>query len=402
MRVLLIDVTCKVGSTGKIVYDIYTELNNQGHVAGIAYGRGPQVNEPNIIKFGLDMETAFHALMNRITGIHGSFSFVSTIRLIRFIEKFNPDVIHIHELHGYFVNINMVMNFISKRNIKVIWTFHCEYMYEGKGHVYSDSEDLHWSRKREYPKSLLLDFSKWNVKRYKKSFEKFNDLTIVSPSNWLANRIKKTYLNRFDINVINNGINQEIFKPKDASYLIQKHNLLNKKIILSVAPNLMGEHKGGKRVLELANMLKKTPYHFILIGVKEDEVEQHDNVLMIPRTENQSILADYYSLADIFLTLSVRENFPTTCIESLSCGTPIIGFDTGGTSETAVYPYGVFFEYPNLELIKNYLLRDVDLTKAKFVAEIEKYSKKYSKESMLNSYIQIYLSGDNHESTIFN
>ena len=105
----------------------------------------------------------------------------------------------------------------------------------------------------------------------------------------------------------------------------------------------MGEHKGGKRVLELANMLKDTPYHFILIGVKEDEVEQHDNVLMIPRTENQSILADYYSLADIFLILSVRENFPTTCIESLSCGTPIVGFDTGGTSETAVYPYGKFF-----------------------------------------------------------
>ena len=132
-------------------------------------------------------------------------------------------MIHIHELHGYFVNINMVMNFISKRNIKVIWTFHCEYMYEGKGHVYSDSEDSHWSRKREYPKSWLLDFSKWNVKRYKKeSFEKFNNLTIVSPSNWLANRIKNTYLNRFDIRVINNGINQEIFKPKDASYLIQK------------------------------------------------------------------------------------------------------------------------------------------------------------------------------------
>lgn len=394
MRVLLIDVTCKVGSTGKIVYDLYTELNNQGHVAGIAYGRGPQVNEPNIFKFGLDMETAFHALMNRITGIHGSFSLISTIRLIRFIEKFNPDVIHIHELHGYFVNINMVMNFISKRNIKVIWTFHCEYMYEGKGHVYSDSEDSHWSRKGEYPKSWLLDFSKWNVKRYKKSFGKFNNFTIVSPSNWLANRIKNTYLNRFDIRVINNGINQEIFKPKDASYLIQKHCLFNKKIVLSVAPNLMGEHKGGKRVLELANMLKDTPYHFILIGVKEDEVEKHDNVLMIPRTENQSILADYYSLADIFLILSVRENFPTTCIESLSCGTPIVGFDTGGTSETAVYPYGKFFEYANLNEIKEYLLSDFVMNKETITNSIIDYSKKYSKMNMLDSYIQLYLIGD--------
>lgn len=394
MRILLIDVTCKVGSTGKIVYDLYTELNNQGHVAGIAYGRGPLVNEPNTYKFGIDIETAFHVLMNRITGIHGSFSLLSTLRLINYIEKFKPEVIHIHELHGYFVNINMIMNYISKKDIKVIWTFHCEYMYEGKGHVYSINEDKSWSRKREYPRSWFFDFSKRNVKRYKKSFDRFNKLTIVSPSVWLADRIKKTFLIRFEIKVINNGINQEVFKPKDSTYLIEKYNLLNKKIILSVAPNLMSEHKGGKKVLELAKMLKNSNYYFILIGAKKEEIEYHENILMIPRTENQSVLADYYSLADIFMTLSVRENFPTTCIESLSCGTPVIGFDTGGTSETAIYPYGKFFEYPNLNAIKDYLLSDITLNKNTIANEIIEYSKKYSKINMLESYIQLYLSGD--------
>lgn len=389
MRVLLIDVTCKVGSTGKIVYDLYTELNNQGHVAGIAFGRGPQVNEPNIFKFGLDKETAFHALMNRITGIHGSFSLISTIRLIRFIEKFNPDVIHIHELHGYFVNIVTIMKYIRKKNIKTIWTFHSEYMYEAKGHVYDKKENPGWSRKNEYPQSWIVDFSKISAKRYLKQFSEYQNLTIVTPSIWLKDRVSKTPLNKHQIKVIHNGIDQSIFNPRVSSYIREQYNIGDKKVILSVAPNLMSNHKGGKLAIEIASMLPSSDYYFILIGVNQSSIEENNNILMIPKTNNQNSLADFYSLADLFLITSIRETFPTTCLESLSCGTPVVGFDTGGTSETAPFPFGSYVKYSAIEDLKDLIINQAN-NKRFFSDELLKFAKKYDKKVMLSEYIKIY------------
>ncbi|MCF0127039.1 MAG: glycosyltransferase, partial [Pseudobutyrivibrio sp.] len=132
MRVLLIDVNCKYSSTGKIVYNLCQFLNAHGHEAAVAYGRGEEIDEPGIFKFGIDNETRMHALLARITGYNGRFSPKSTARLLDFIEEFNPDVIHIHELHAYFVNHRELLEYIKSKHIPVVWTFHCEYMYTGK------------------------------------------------------------------------------------------------------------------------------------------------------------------------------------------------------------------------------------------------------------------------------
>jgi glycosyltransferase involved in cell wall biosynthesis len=218
MKILLIDVNCKSGSTGKLVFDLYTELEKSGHIPAIAYGRGKKVIGKNIIKFGYDVETYFHVFMNRITGVHGSFSFFSTLRLIRFIKEFNPDVIHIHELHGYFVNIVSIINFLKKLNKKVIWTFHSEYMYEGKGFIINKNLYPKWKRISEYPKSWFFDFSKWSVNRYKKAISSMSQLKIVTPSVWLKKRTLKTFFKRFPIIVINNGVDQDIFKNYDYDY----------------------------------------------------------------------------------------------------------------------------------------------------------------------------------------
>ena len=390
MRVLLIDVTCKVGSTGKIVYDLYTELNNQGHVAGIAYGRGPIVNETNIYKFGLDLETYFHGAMNRLTGIHGSFSLISTQRLIKFIENFKPDIIHIHELHGYFVNIVSVLKYLKKTKTKTVWTFHCEYMYEAKGYVYSKEENPNWVRKNEYPSSLFFDLSKWSVKRYKKIFDDISNLIIVSPSEWLAQRTRNTYLAKYEIKVINNGINHEVFKIKNFEYLKSQYSFGDKKIILSVAPNIMEERKGGKNILELSKKLPTNKFQFILIGAENPGLKTPENMLLIPKTQNQDMLADYYSYADYFVIPSSRENFPTTCVESLSCGTPVLGFNRGGTSETAPYPYGKFFEYGDIDSISDYLL-NADQNVLASPTDCENYAKqRYSKKTMTSKYIDLY------------
>ena len=175
MRVLLIDVNCKNSSTGKIVYDLYTYLNDHGNIATVCYGRGPKLHEKNIYKFGIDIETYLHAFLARITGYNGCFSYYSTKRLINYIEKFKPDMIHIHELHAYFVNIGTLINYIKKKQIPVVWTFHCEYMYTGKcGHAY-DCENLkvecdNCPMLSKNPKSIFFDRTKEMFNFKKKLF----------------------------------------------------------------------------------------------------------------------------------------------------------------------------------------------------------------------------------------
>ncbi|MDD3382528.1 MAG: glycosyltransferase, partial [Bacilli bacterium] len=224
MKVLLIDVNCKRSSTGKIVYDLYQELNKNNIEASIAYGRGPKIKEKNIYKFGLDLETILHMIMTRITGLTGIYSVISTMRLIRYIKKFKPDVVHIHELHAYFVNLKPLINHLKKNNIKVIHTFHCEFMYTGKcGHAYECEKFktlcFKCPRLKEYPKSFFLDFTKYMYKQKKKLYKDFDNLTIVTPSKWLLDRVKSSFLKDKKMLVINNGIDVNVFKPYETKDL---------------------------------------------------------------------------------------------------------------------------------------------------------------------------------------
>lgn len=393
MRVLLIDVNCKNSSTGKIVYDLYQGLKANGHVAAVCYGRGPLIEEENIYKFGLDWETNIHAGLARLTGLNGCFSPLSTRRLIAFMEKFKPDVVHVHELHAYFVNIAPVITYLKKKKIKVIWTFHCEYMYTGKcGYAYDCDK---WKTTcggcpsvQDYPKSLFFDFTKRMFEKKKALLSDF-DFTIVTPSQWLANRVKQSFLADKPIVVIHNGIdNENVFYPRDTTKLRKQYNFGDKKVILSVAPNIMDERKGGKWVLELSKKEELADCRFVLVGA--DETKQvAQNVLMVKRTTSQDELAQWYSLASCFIICSKRENFPTTCIESFSCGTPVVGFDVGGTKETVPEPYGMFVEYGNLDLLKHILKESLNKNYNRTVIATEAVAL-FSKEKMYRQYIDLY------------
>lgn len=354
MKILLIDVNCKYSSTGKIVYDLFSDLKKEGHEVVICYGRGPLIKEEGILKFGVDIETYFHAFMTRITGLTGVYSPVSTKRLIKFIDAFQPDVVHIHELHAYFVNLKPLMCYLKQKQKKVVWTFHCEFMYTGKcGHAHDcekwKDECNHCPQLRSYPASLFFDFTTKMHKEKKKLFRDFYNITIVTPSIWLADRVKASFLGDKVIRVINNGIDTEgIFYPRPSQYLREKHSLTNEKIVLAVAPNLMSELKGGDWVVEMARAFNGENIKFILIGVDNHDKKFGENIIAMGRISNQVELAAYYSMADIFVICSKKENFPTTCIEALCCGTPIVGFDAGGTKETAGDKYGQFVPYGDL------------------------------------------------------
>ena len=358
MRILLIDVNCKYSSTGKIVYDLYNNLTACGHEAAICYGRGPRIVEGNIYKFGLDWETNLHAVLARTTGYNGCFSYFSTKRVIDYIEQFKPDLIHIHELHAYFVNVVQLIEFIKKKRIPVVWTFHCEYMYTGKcGYAYECTNWLNGCGNckaiKDYPKSLWFDQTMKMLADKKRVLTDYR-FTIVTPSQWLAERTRQTFLKNNKIIVINNGIDtQTIFFPRKRTTKFP--SLEGKKVILSVAPNIMDERKGGKYVLELGEKLKDSNVIFVMIGT--DETKQYsENIYFVERTKNQVELAEWYSMADAFLICSTMENFPTTCLEALSCGTPVIGFNCGGTPETAPFPFGQFVSLGDYESLKKIVL----------------------------------------------
>lgn len=270
-RILLVDVNCKFSSTGKIVYDLMHNLQQDGHEAAVCYGRGELVQEQNIYKFGLDWETRLHALLARITGYNGCFSPLSTRRLIKFIDEYKPDVIHIHELHAYFVNIEPFLDYIKRKNIKVVWTFHCEYMYTGKcGHANDCNRFQNGCGNcpniKGYPKSLMFDKTHEMFEMKKRCLTGIN-LSIVTPSKWLSDRVGLSFLQNVQRNVIHNGINTSIFSPIESQALRDRLGIPPKnKVVLALAPNIMSEDKGGHWVVELAKRMREQDILFVLVG----------------------------------------------------------------------------------------------------------------------------------------
>ncbi len=405
MKILLIDVNCKYSSTGKIVYDLYKRLNADGHEARIAYGRGDVIDEPGIYKFGLDWETKIHAALARITGKNGCYSPKSTARLIDYIKEFKPDLIHIHELHAYFVNHGVLLRFLKEQQIPIVWTFHCEYMYTGKcGFAYEcqgyRSGCGNCPYIREYVSSLKLDRTAKLLAEKKASMEGLNIKSIVTPSKWLADKTKETYLYKYNIQVIHNGIDTDgIFYPRPADPELRRQYGIGEKdkLILAVAPNIMDVRKGGQMVLDLADTMQDT--QFVLVGA--DETKRYsNNVQLIARTKDQDELARWYSEADLFIICSKAENFPTTCIEALCCGTPVVGLDECGTKETAPEPYGTFVKVDiagdadvkyaaTLEALK--AATSTQLERGLTAEDIRKFAvDSYDNRVMYANYLQIY------------
>lgn len=392
MRVLYIDSMCKSGSTGKIVYQLYTQVRAHGDEAAVCYGRGAKLDEENIYKFGLEWETVLHAGLTRLTGLTGCYSALSTGRLLRFIDDFKPDIIHLHEPHAYFVNIRPLFEYIRGHDIPLVYTFHCEFAYTGKCGVSEECEK--WKsgcgncpHLDKYPKTLFFDFTK-KMSSEKRVLLSGMNMTICTPSRWLADRVKKSFLSEYNVQVIPNGIDTALFSPKPFEHLLQRHGLNGEKIVLAVAPKLMSREKGGRDVLKLAERMSGENVKFILIGVDDLTETFPDNVIALGRTENQQELAEYYSMADVFVICSTMENLPTTCLEAVCCHTPVAGYDVGGTAETAPAPLGRFSAAGDVDALKANVLALLDNPPDEKLFDAQRAV--FSPAHMYESYSKIY------------
>lgn len=398
MKVLQINSVCGVGSTGRIATDIHQILIEQGHESYIAYGRGYPNNCDAAIKIGTNIDNYVHVALTRIYDKHGFGSKKATEEFITEIEKLDPDVIHLHNIHGYYINIELLFDYIKMNNKRVIWTLHDCWAFTGHCSHFDYAGCTKWKKgcficpeKTSYPASVFFDNSDLNYLRKRETFTGVKDLIIVTPSKWLAGLVKESFLREYPVVVINNGININIFKPTESSFR-EKHQLKDKFMILGVASN-WGRKKGFDYFIELSSFLDKDEV-IVLVGVSEKQKKElPEKIIGIIRTDSVKELVGIYSAADVFINPTLEDNFPTTNLEALASGTPVITFDTGGSTESLDETCGLIIEKKESTEIKKYIkrYREENLIKAKSCIE---RSKMYNVENQYREYMKLYLGED--------
>jgi putative colanic acid biosynthesis glycosyltransferase len=396
MKIAQIDVNYQSSSTGKIVSDLVSCFRENGHSTLACYGRGESQFVKNVYKISGNTEILFHVFATRLTGFTGCYSPYATTRLIRLLDEYQPDIVHLHDLHGYFLNIEKIVSYLKSKKIPTVWTFHSEFMYTGKcGHAFecdkwqtqcNNCPSLH-----EYPKSWFFDFTKEMFEGKKRMFHDFPRLHLTAPSEWLANRMELSpILGHHSISIIQNGIDVDVFYPRKSNDLFKRLSFAGKFVVVSVGSNLLSDAKGGQWVLELAQ--RNPDISFIMVGVESPPRVAPNNVTIFPQILNQNVLAEYYSMADLLLLTSKKETFSMICAESLACGTPVIGFDSGAPKEVAPPGFGKFVTYGDIEGLE-LLLREFKDGKVKMKSpqECREFAvKKYSKMHMAESFEKTY------------
>lgn len=339
MKVLFINTVYGKGSTGRIIKDLGETLINNGHEFCVAFGRGDDVSEVKAYRIGSKKDYMLHALLSRATDRAGFYSASATKDLIGFIKDYNPDIIHLHNLHGYYVNVKILFEYLKNDfKGKIIWTLHDCWAFTGHCTYFTFAQCDRWQKacyscpeKKAYPKSMLLDNSEKNFQEKKALFSGVSDLTVVTVSDWLKGETEKSFLGQYSVKRIYNGIDLEKFSPCESD-VREKYNCANKKLILCVSDG-WDERKGFSKLIETA---KKSPedWIYIVVGLDKEQIPQMpENVTGIERTWNQQELIELYSAADVFFNPSVEETFGLVTAEAMACGTPVIVMNSTASPE---------------------------------------------------------------------
>jgi putative colanic acid biosynthesis glycosyltransferase len=339
VKVLQINTIVNSGSTGRITEEIGKILIKNGHDSCIAFGRGKSSSLSKLIHIGNFYDHTFHLLISRITDKHGFGSKVATRKLIKEIDVFKPDLIGLHNLHGYFLNIRVLFTYLKYYSIPIVWTLHDCWPFTGHCSYFDRYECFRWKEGcnkcpniNGYPASWFMDNSRSNFQNKKDIFTGMKNLTLVSPSGWLANYIKDSFLSNYNLQIINNGVDIELFRPIEVNIVRSKYKL-NGKFILGVA-NIWDGRKGLNDFLELRKRIEPS-IEIVLVGISVRQKRYMPNgITGILRTENLSELAELYSYAEVLVNPTYIDNFPTVNLEALACGTPVITYDTGGSPES--------------------------------------------------------------------
>lgn len=402
MKILQINCVYNTGSTGKITADLHNGLLENNIESVVCYGRGNKVNEPNVYKTCGEAYAKLNNLISRFTGIMYGGCFFSTNKLIKIIKKQKPDIVHLQCINGYFVNIYRLLTWLAKHGIKTVLTLHAEFMFTANcGHAF-DCDN--WKtgcgncpKAKKETKSLLLDNTAASWKKMKKAFDGFKkeNLIIASVSPWLMERAQAAPIfGDKRHTVVMNGLDTAVFHTYNTEKLKAELNLRDEKIIFYATPDFNDDPnhiKGGYYVLKLAEMLLEENVKIIVAGNYAENLTVPENVILLGKVSDQTRLAQLYSAADVTLITSKKETFSMVCAESLCCATPVVGFKAGGPEAISLPEYSDFVEYGDIKALKSRILSALS-GKSDTYKLSKEASKIYSKERMLERYLNIYKS----------
>jgi len=397
-KLLQIAVECNTGSTGTIAEAIGNIAIKNGWESYIAYGRPYKPSNSHTYKIESKCGVYIHGLITRIFDAHGKGSLIATKKLIQYIKTIKPDIIHLHHLHGYYINIHILFDYLSSSNIPVVWTFHDCWSFTGHC-AYFDYVDCNkWQtecyncpQKKEYPASYVFDRSKRNYKEKKDLFNSVQNMTIVPVSYWLGGLVKQSFLKKYPIKIIQNGIDINVFSPQNNLQIIKsKYKLSNKFVMLGVA-GTWSRRKGLEEFIKLSKHIDNNSI-IILVGLNNKQIRSlPSNIIGIKRTENVKELAELYSTADVFVNPTFEDTFPTTNLEALSCGTPVVTYKTGGSVEAVSEDTGIIVEKGNVEQLLHAIKTIQNRRKNFYTIKCRERAIKYfNKDDRFNDYLSLY------------
>ncbi len=403
-RILQINTCLHIGSTGMVAESCGREVIKEGWDSYIAYSRNyisqTPPSESKVIRVGCNFDVYRHAVQTRLFDMHGLCSKSSTKKFIDIIDKISPDIVHLHNLHGYYMNYPILFSYLKEKAIPIVWTLHDCWSFTGHCTHFESVGCEKWKsgcgncpRKKDYPSSLLLDNSKSNYLKKKQAYGDYDKLTFVPVSNWIEERLKESFLRNHKIRVIHNGIDLKKFHPASENViksLKEKYNIGDKRVVLGVA-STWTPMKGLLDFMELRKILPGNTL-IVLLGLSEKQIlELPYGVIGLKRTENFDELLGFYSLSDVFCNPTYEDTFPTTNLEALACGTPVITYKTGGSPEAIDENTGYVIEKGDVTGLNNAIQLVLSSNKECYSKACRKRAEeKWNKEDRFKEYIDLY------------
>lgn len=390
MKIVQLNQVC-FASTGKIALGISRVLDANDIENYILYTTGG-CDKENAIRYGSIIDTKFSALLAKVFGSYGFYSFYNTWCLFKELDRIKPDIIHIHNIHGHNVHLGKLFHYIKKHNIKVVWTFHDCWAFTGYCPHFVYEKCYKWEQVckhcTQYRKfSKIFDRSQSLFLRKFTAIRGVKSLSVVTPSEWLAKLAKNSIFEHCPITVINNGIDLDLFKPTKSNFR-QKYGLDGKKILLGVAIGF-SDRKGFSFYIKLAKRIDPDTV-IVMVGVSKAQIKTlPDNIIGIERTNNQKELAEIYTAANVFLNCTLAENFPTVNLEALACGTPVVTFNTGGSVESATDGVGAVVAQGDIKAMYQEAKRLMAIDKISEKCR-EAAVRKYDERERYIDYIELY------------
>ncbi len=344
-KILMLNTVAGRGSVGRLITGLSFALKKVGHEPYIAFGRGDAPMGLASYRVNNNADVIIHGVMSRLTDRQGLYSSNATRKLIEIIRGAEPDIIHLHNIHGYYVNYEILFSFLKNEFVKgggsVVWTLHDCWSFTGHCVHFEYAGCDRWKtkcfncpEKNQYPASLLMDSSRSNYERKRRAFTGVPGLTLVTPSGWLKDRVKESFLREYPVEVVPTGIDTEQFKPEESN-IRERFGIGDRTLLLGVA-SPWRERKGFDDFLRLSGEIDENTV-IAMVGLNRkqlDKARSLKNIIPVMKTDSVRELAEWYSAADYYVNLTLEDTFPTTNIEAMACGTPVITYRSGGSSES--------------------------------------------------------------------